>query len=84
MEKPQIIYAFQKNQEEEVRFTLRPYKERQYVDLRIWFQPADGGDYHPTKKGITLSVEYLAELKKGLERVGRAVPEMPLQPSHNR
>lgn len=80
MEKVHVIHTFQKNPEEEVRLTLREYKDRHYLDLRLWFQPSDGGDYRPTKKGITLSLDYLPELKKGLERAGKLAPEIALQP----
>ena len=83
MEEGRPIYRFQKNPEEEIRFSLREYKERYYLDLRLWFQPSTGGEYHPTKKGLTLSVEYLAELKKGLERAEKLSREMALQSTPN-
>lgn len=78
MEEGYLVYSFQKNPEEEIRFSLREYKDRRYLDLRLWFQPSNGGDYRPTKKGLTLSVEHLPELKKGLERAAKAAVEMPL------
>jgi len=63
----EVIYSFPKNETEEVRLSLREYKERVYLDQRIWFL-AKEGEYHPTKKGFTLSLEYLPELRKGLEK----------------
>lgn len=83
MDKAHVVHSFQKNPEEEVRLALREYKDRQYLDLRLWFQPSHGGDYLPTKKGLTLSVEFLPELKKGLERAGKAVTELALQQPSN-
>lgn len=62
----QIVYEFQRNQDETVYFTLREYKQRKYIDLRVFFRPKDGGEMHPTKKGITLQLELLPELKKGV------------------
>ena len=79
MEKAEVVHAFPKSPEEEIRFTLRQYKDRHYVDVRLWFQPSNGGDYHPTKKGITVSLEYLAELRKGFERAGKLAHEWALQ-----
>lgn len=76
MEKDRVIHAFQKNPEEEVRLSLREYKDRHYLDLRLWFQSANDGEYYPTKKGLTLSLEYLGELKKGLERAGKEASEL--------
>jgi len=83
VEKVQVIHSFQKNPEEEVRFSVREYKERQYLDLRLWFLSQNDGEYRPTKKGITLALEHLPELKKGIERAGRAVQELGLQQRSN-
>ena len=79
MEKERVIHSFQKNPEEEVRFTLKEYKDRQYLDLRLWFQTSSGGEYYPTKKGLTLSLDYLGELKKGIERAGKEASELARQ-----
>lgn len=68
MEREQIVHTFYKNGNEEIRITLRQYKERKYVDLRLWFQPPKGGEYRPSPKGITLGFEYLPELKRGLDQ----------------
>ena len=79
MDEEHIVYRFSRNPEEEFRFTLREYKERGYLDIRLWFQPAQGGDMRPTKKGVTFSVEVLNEVKKGLDRAEKAAGEMALQ-----
>ena len=79
MKDVQVVHYFPKNAEEEVRFSLREYKDRQYLDLRLWFQPARGGELRPTKKGLTLAVDFLPELKKGLDRAGKAAAELALQ-----
>ena len=83
MDTGKVVYKFPKNSEEEIRFSLRDYKERHYFDVRLWFLTTNGREYHPTRKGITLSVEHLDELRKGLERIGEAVSEMALQPASN-
>lgn len=83
MEKVRIVYTVRKNEGEEFRLSLKEYKERQYLDLRLWFQPSQGGDYRPTKKGLTLAVEHVAELKKGLERVLRVISEGSLHRPSN-
>ena len=79
MDEGRIVYRFQKNPEEEVRFTVKGYKERQYLDLRLWFQTSEKGEYFPTRKGLTLSLDYLSELKKGFERVQKTAQEIALQ-----
>lgn len=62
----QILYEFTRNQDETVRLTLREYKERKYIDLRVFYQPEDSNEMRPTKKGITLALELLPEVKKGI------------------
>lgn len=78
-----VVYSFPKNQEEEVRFTLRSYKTRNYLDIRLWFQTSSEGKFYPAKKGISLGVEFLPKLKKGIEQAVQSARELALQPSHN-
>ena len=76
-----IVYLFQKGSEEQVRFVVRQYKDRYYVDVRLWFLPSVGKEYRPTRKGITLSIDLLSELEKGFEKAANAAQELALQPS---
>lgn len=62
----QVLYQFSRNQDESVFVTLRDYKNKKYVDLRVFFQPKDSEEMKPTKKGLTLGIEHLSELKKGI------------------
>ena len=62
----QIIYQFHRNENEQVCFSFREYKDRKYIDLRVFFKPLDAQEIRPTKKGITLALQYLPELKKGI------------------
>lgn len=66
------IYAFPKNQDEEVRIEVRKYKGKYYIDLRIWFKSEKGDVYRPTKKGVIFSFDQYAELRKGVERLTKA------------
>lgn len=72
MSEQQFLHSFPKNAEEEVRFSIREYKDRRYLDLRLWYL-AKEGEYHPTKKGLTLGVEFLPELRRALESVPEEV-----------
>ena len=61
-----IVYQFSRNDDESIYFRLRDYKDRKYIDLRIFYRPKNGDEMLPTKKGITIPVELLGELKKGI------------------
>ncbi|MBI4431383.1 MAG: transcriptional coactivator p15/PC4 family protein [Candidatus Omnitrophica bacterium] len=64
-----LVHSFQKNEDEEIRLTLREYKNRHYFDLRLYFQPENQREMAPSKKGLTLALEFLPELKRGLIKV---------------
>lgn len=66
MDNQEVLYQFNRNQDETVYFSLCNYKDKKYLDLRVFFQPKDSEDMKPTRKGLTLGVEYLSELKKGI------------------
>ena len=83
MEEPRLVYRFQRNPDEEIRILLKEYKERYYLDLRLWFHPSSGGEYFPTKKGISVALGLLPELKKGVDRAVKLAAELPLQKQAN-
>ncbi|MBN2802918.1 MAG: transcriptional coactivator p15/PC4 family protein [Deltaproteobacteria bacterium] len=51
-----------RNQTEQVRVGVKEFKGKSYIDIRIYYMD-DQGDWKPTKKGVSLSTEYIAELK---------------------
>ena len=61
-----LIHRFDKSSLEEVRAVLQEWRNQTYLDLRIWMKgnPGEPGGETPTKKGITLNVDLLGELKK--------------------
>ncbi|MBI1977654.1 MAG: transcriptional coactivator p15/PC4 family protein [Candidatus Omnitrophica bacterium] len=64
--KDEMLYHFGRGKNESVHMTLREYKQRRYIDLRIFFKPKDGNEMLPTKKGIMLGLDLLPELKRGV------------------
>jgi len=71
---PQIIHSFPKNPLEEVRASLTTFKGKQYVDLRIYYK-GDDGEYHPSKKGLTLSLDLFGELEEAVGKLRDAIEE---------
>ena len=64
-----ILHQFPKNATEEIRVSLTEYKGHKLIDLRIYYEPEDGGERRPTKKGITIDVGLYPELKKAMIKV---------------
>jgi hypothetical protein len=55
-----------------VRIELSEFQGRQYVGARIYFMD-DKGEWKPTKKGITLTPEVMAQVHQAL---GKALAEL--------
>lgn len=64
------VGAFRKADGAEVRVSVQDYKGRRVVDVRVWYLPRTGGDYLPTRKGITIDADKLPALVAAL---GKAV-----------
>jgi len=74
----EVISQFTKNAVEEVRVSLTEYRGHKLIDLRVYYEPRDGGDRLPSKKGLTISVELFPELKKALDELETALIEKKL------
>ncbi|MCK8601488.1 transcriptional coactivator p15/PC4 family protein [Desulfoferrobacter suflitae] len=70
----QVVYTFPKNPLEEVRASITVFKGKQYVDLRIYYK-GDDGEFHPSKKGLTLSLDLFSELEQAVQKLSEAVGE---------
>lgn len=79
MDEDRLIHRFPRGEDEEVRLSLRKYKGRQYLDLRLWFLHGETGEYLPTKKGLIVGVEHLNDLKCAVERADEIKGEFALQ-----
>ena len=62
-----IVAKVRKNSKAELWITLQEFKERQYVDLREYFLATDDLKWHPTKKGIKLTMAQLPALIDALD-----------------
>jgi hypothetical protein len=72
-EESNIVYTMPRHEGEEIHFTLRKYKGRYYVDLRLWFQEKPEDAFKPTKKGISVGAELLPQLQEGLTQLHNAL-----------
>jgi hypothetical protein len=72
---PAPIAIVQKNQREELRFSLDEFKGHRFVSLRI-YAPGRDGLMVPTKSGVTFRPELIAEIRKGLDATAAYVNRM--------
>ena len=64
-----IVYQFSRNDGEQIMFSIRQYKDKRYLDIRMFYQPKPDEQYRPTKKGITIPLELTDEMANGIKRV---------------
>ncbi len=63
-----ILATIPRNATEQLQISISSYKEKQYLDLRIYYTSDDGGTWLPTKKGVTISPDNLQTLKEAVEK----------------
>ena len=62
----QVLHSFSRGERESVRVEFKEYKGKFYVDMRVYFQPEGAEEMLPTKKGLTIPLENLNDLKKAI------------------
>ena len=73
----ELIAQFEKNATEVVRVSLTEYRGRKLVDVRVYYSD-DEGQYHPTKKGVSLSVDVYPDFKRALMELEKILLERDL------
>jgi phosphoglycolate phosphatase-like HAD superfamily hydrolase len=73
----ELIAQFEKNATEVVRVSLTEYRKRKLVDVRVYYSD-DEGQYRPTKKGVSLSLEVYPDFKRALEALEKILLERDL------
>jgi hypothetical protein len=60
----------------ELRLTAEEYNGHPYLALRIW-QPTEGGEWRPTRKGVSIRISECARLAEALDRAAISRPTEP-------
>lgn len=68
MKEEKVIHEISKNPSESVRVVLGEYHGKDIINVRVYFQPEGEERWIPTKKGVTLSVESIPELREAIEK----------------
>ena len=72
-----ILGEISKNAIEKIMVTLGEYKDKQRIDIRVYFLPdADPDNWLPTKKGINLSLNQWADFKGLVEIIDAALKKV--------
>lgn len=66
-EEPKILATIPRTATEQLQISINSYKDKRYLDLRIYYTTDDGANWLPTKKGVTVSPDNLVTLKDAVE-----------------
>ncbi len=67
-EEPIILATIPRTATEQLQISINSYKDKKYLDLRIYYTTDDGANWLPTKKGVTISPDNLVTLKDAVEK----------------
>jgi Transcriptional Coactivator p15 (PC4) len=71
-----LVARIAKNPTEEVRVSLTSYRGYDLVDIRVFFQD-EQGEWRPTKRGVSLSVDSFAELRDAVVKAEEMLSALP-------
>ena len=72
------LAVIEKGKTVDVRVTLAEYNGRRYLDVRQLVVVDATGDRAPTRKGVTLAVDKIPELRAALEKAETAARDLGL------
>jgi hypothetical protein len=78
-----LVARIAKNPTEEVRVSLTSYRGHDLVDIRVFFQD-EQGEWRPTKRGVSLSVDSFAELREAVVKAEEMLNALPSAKSSGR
>lgn len=61
----EIIGEMEKGWNEKIVFSVSEFKGKNYANIRIYYED-DEGEWKPTKKGVTVSLDTFAEFKENI------------------
>lgn len=65
MMQPIHIVDIERNSTEIIRIEISEFREKKLLNIRTWYLN-DQNEYAPTKKGVTISIDKIADLKNAL------------------
>ena len=71
---PRVLHEFEVGRGT-IRSTLSEFAGKTYFDVRLWVEPRDqpGAALIPTKRGLSLPLEYLPEVTEALEAISETM-----------
>ncbi len=71
-----LVRAIEKGLENRIHIRISRFKERDYLDIRNFYQD-EAGEWKPTRKGIAVPVEFYDELMDALGAAKDVIASRP-------
>jgi len=75
----EIVGEMEKGWNEKIIFSITEFKGKNYANIRIYYED-DEGEWKPTKKGVTVSLDTFREFKENIENLESFLVEKNLLP----
>ena len=75
MNKSILIHKFNKNSMEEIHISRTNFNGKDLVDLRLYYED-DNGEFKPSKKGITVTLECAEHLITGIKKLEKEILQL--------
>ena len=62
----QVVFEIPRGKHEKIRITRGEFKDKIYLDIRLFFTDPNTTELKPTKKGITIPIDFLPQLTSAL------------------
>ena len=63
-----LLATIARGANEQLQIAVSEFKDKKYLDLRIFYTTDSGSTWLPTKKGVTVSPENLELLKEAIDK----------------
>jgi len=68
-ETEKLVAVIQRNSREQIHFYLKVFEGHPIIDVRIWYEDRQTGEWKPTMKGVALSTGLYTELVGAVEAI---------------
>jgi hypothetical protein len=66
---PKVLKQLKKNSSEEIWIAVTNYKDRELLDMRVYYRSIDDMQMKPTKRGVSVPLAKAGDLLEALEKI---------------
>lgn len=75
---PILVAELPRNQREAFRIMISRYQGRISIDVRVWFRTQHGGELRPSRRGVSLRLTEISDIRAGLREAKELAVEQGL------